>query len=94
MVLKDFFEIEKMIENRRKEAYRKINEEMISLYWDIGKYLSEKIQENKWGAKVIENLALFIKERYPTLKGFNKRGLYKWFNFIKLIKIMKLCLHW
>ena len=41
-----------MIVNRRKEAYRKINEEMISLYWDIGKYLSEKIQENKWGLKL------------------------------------------
>lgn len=86
MILKDFFEVEKMIENRRKEAYRKINEEMISLYWDVGKYLSVKIQENKWGAKVIENLALFIKEKYPTLKGFNKRGLYRMVQFYETYK--------
>ena len=42
-----FEEIVKMIETRRNNAYRKINEELISLYWDFGKYISEKVNEDR-----------------------------------------------
>lgn len=38
-------EIVNMIENRRNNAYRKVNEELISLYWNFGKYISEKVNE-------------------------------------------------
>ena len=38
------------------------------------------------GAKVIENLTLFIKEKYPTLKGFNKRRLYRMVQFCETYK--------
>ena len=36
------------------------------------KYISEKVKTQKWGSKTIEKLAGFMKENYPTLKGFNK----------------------
>ena len=37
----NFNEITQMIEIRRNNAYRKVNEELILLYWDFGKYISE-----------------------------------------------------
>ena len=43
-----FDDIVQMIENRRNNAYRKVNEELISLYWDFGKYVSEKVNANDW----------------------------------------------
>lgn len=73
----NFNEIAKMIEARRNNAYRKVNEELIGLYWDFGKYVSQKIKLEKWGSKTIERLASFMKENYPALKGFNKRGIYR-----------------
>ena len=47
----NFKEIVDMIETRRNNAYKKVNEELISLYWDFGKYISEKINDNNWGIK-------------------------------------------
>lgn len=82
----DFDKIIEMIETRRNNAYRKVNEELISLYWDVGKFVSEKIQNNKWGSKVVDNLASFIKEKYPSLKGFNRRGIYRMKQFYELYK--------
>ena len=42
----NFNEIINMIETRRNDAYKKVNEELISLYWDFGKYISEKVNDN------------------------------------------------
>ena len=45
----NFKEIVDMIETRRNNAYKKVNEELISLYWDFGKYISEKVKDSNWG---------------------------------------------
>ena len=82
----NFNEISQMIEIRKSNAYRKVNEELIGLYWDFGKYISEKIKLEKWGSKTIEKLANFMKGNYPTLKGFNKRGIYRMKQFYDTYK--------
>ena len=82
----NFKEISDIIEFRRNNAYKKVNEELISLYWDIGKYISEKINSSKWGDKIVEKLANFLNENYPNLKGFNKRGIYRMKQFYETYK--------
>ena len=42
----NFSEVINMIETRRNNAYKKVNEELISLYWDFGKYISEKVKDS------------------------------------------------
>ena len=42
----NFSEVINMIETRRNNAYRKVNEVLISLYWDFGKYISEKVNDS------------------------------------------------
>jgi len=81
-----FEEIINIIETRRNNAYRKVNEELVSMYWDIGKYVSEKVNNALWGDKTIENLASFINDKYPTLKGFNRRGIYRMKQFYETYK--------
>jgi len=75
-----------MIEMHRQNAYRKVNEELVIMYYEIGKYLSEKIESEKWGSKTIENIAKDIKTIYPNLKGFDKRGLYRMVQFYDTYK--------
>lgn len=82
----NFNEIAQMVETRKNNAYRKVNEELIGLYWDFGKYISEKIKLEKWGSKTIEKLAGFMKENYPTLKGFNRPGIYRMKQFYETYK--------
>ena len=82
----NFKEIIDMIETRRDNAYKKVNEELISLYWDFGKYISEKVNDNNWGDKIVEKLAEFMKREYPTMRGFNKRGIYRMKQFYETYK--------
>ena len=63
----NFSEIINMIEERRQNAYKKVNEELISLYWDFGKYISEKVNDSNWGDKIVDKLVEFMKREYPTI---------------------------
>ena len=82
----NFNEIVNMIETRRNNAYKKVNEELISLYWDFGKYISEKVNDNNWGDKIVDKLAEFMKREYPTMRGFNRRGIYRMKQFYETYK--------
>ena len=82
----NFSEVINMIETRRKNAYKKVNEELISLYWDFGKYISEKVNDSNWGDKIVDRLEDFMKRKYPTLKGFNRAGIYRMKQFYETYK--------
>jgi len=75
--ISDFNSIVQLIGNARKRAFIKVNEELINLYWNVGKIISEKVENANWGSGVVEELANFIKEKNPDIKGFNRRGLYR-----------------
>jgi len=75
--LEDFNYIISMIQKARFRAYAKVNEELINLYFNVGKFVSQKVENAEWGAAVVDNLAKFIKENHPEIKGFTRRGLYR-----------------
>jgi predicted nuclease of restriction endonuclease-like (RecB) superfamily len=43
--------------------------------------LSKKVASGGWGSKTIDNLVITIKTQYPSLKGFNRAGLYRMIQF-------------
>ena len=49
-----------------------VNRELILLYWQIGREILERQQEEGWGAKVIERLAKDLKREFPDIKGFSR----------------------
>ena len=82
----DFSYILKLIETHRQNAYRKVNEELVTMYYEIGKYLSEKVASEKWGTKVIDSIAKEINNKYPSFRGFNRAGLYRMIKFYETYK--------
>ena len=72
-----FIGIAQIIEEARDNAYRKVNEELILMYWRVGQFLSEKSKEANYGDRYIDSLSEYIKNRFPGIKGFNRRGLYR-----------------
>ena len=80
------FDIIRMIRGHRENAYRRINEELITLYFEIGEYLSQKVALGKWGSSVIDGIAERLHRTFPTLKGFNRRGLYRMMQFYETYK--------
>lgn len=87
---KDFFlEFEKIvgiIESAKERAYRKVNEELILMYRDIGEYISKQSETMGYGDAFVQKLADYFAENYPDLKGFNRRGLYRMKQFYELYK--------
>ena len=82
----NFSEIINIIETRRNNAYRKVSEELIGLYWDFERYISEKVNDSNWGDKIVDKLAQFMKREYPTMKGFNRAGIYRMKQFYETYK--------
>lgn len=82
----DFSYVINIIQEHKQRAYRKINEELVAMYYEIGQHLSEKVSTGEYGDGVITNIAIKVKEVYPTLKGFSKRGLYQMIQFYETYK--------
>lgn len=56
-VSNDFINVINLIQKSRENALRKVNEELILLYWNVGKYISEQMQMQKWGSSYIDEMA-------------------------------------
>lgn len=82
----DFNQIVNMIENRRSKAYKKVNEEMVLLYLDIGKFLYDLKSNSGSGDKIVAKAAKFMKSNYPQLRGFTKRNLERMIQFYSTYK--------
>lgn len=74
---REFKHVLLLIAEARSSAFQKVNEELVLLYFKVGKLVSEKVLTGTWGESVVEELAVFIQANYPGLKGFNRRGLYR-----------------
>lgn len=81
-----FQKVVNIIESAKERAYRKVNEELITMYRDIGEYISKQSQNSSYGDAFVQKLADFFSENYPELKGFNRRGLYRMKQFYELYK--------
>lgn len=75
-----------IIESSRKNALRKVNEELIRMYWLVGEYLSVESKNVSFGDKYIDAIAKEIQDVFPGIKGFNRRGLYRMKQFYELYK--------
>lgn len=85
-ISKDFINVINLINKSRENALRKVNEELILLYWNVGKYISEQMENQTWGSSYIDELAKFISTNCSEIKGFNRRGLYRMKQFYETYK--------
>lgn len=81
-----FEKVVDIIESAKERAYRKVNEELILMYRDIGEYISKESQNAGYGDAFVQKLADFFAENYPDMKGFTRRGLYRMKQFYELYK--------
>ena len=74
----------KIIDESRKNAFKKVNEELIRMYWNVGEYLSNESQKAEFGDAYIDSVAKEIQDAFPGIKGFNRRGLYRMKQFYEI----------
>ncbi|MBD2603032.1 DUF1016 family protein [Scytonema hofmannii FACHB-248] len=52
-----------------------VNKKLVLLYWQIGRDILHRQQQQRWGAKVINRLATDLQQAFPEIKGFSSRNL-------------------
>jgi predicted nuclease of restriction endonuclease-like (RecB) superfamily len=73
----DFDGVIDIIEKARNRAFHAVNQELINMYWEIGKYVSDRIANNTWGKSIVEDFADFIEKRYVGIKGFSASNIWR-----------------
>lgn len=74
---KQFSEIIQLIKQAQSKAIKAANTELIALYWQIGEYISKRIEAEEWGKSVVQKLASHISQKEPDLKGFSDKNLWR-----------------
>jgi len=72
-----FADVVALIDAARGRAYQAVNAELVSLYWQLGEYISAKIANAEWGDSVVDELAAALSRRYPGLRGFTRPNLFR-----------------
>lgn len=68
-------DLKSRIRTARMRATLAVNTELVCLYWEIGRDILVRQQQQGWGAKVIERLANDLRHEFPDMKGFSPRNL-------------------
>lgn len=81
-----FNDIIQLIKQPRASAIRAVNAELINLYWNIGEYISKKLEKSEWGDSVVTELANYIQQNEPEIKGFSDKNLWRMKQFYETYK--------
>lgn len=86
MLQNQFAEIAGMIRASRQEALKIVNTTLIDLYWNIGRYIHTRIERSEWGKSIVEELARYLQQKDPGLKGFSDKNLWRMRQFYEAYK--------
>ncbi|OCR23049.1 hypothetical protein AFK24_21215 [Pseudomonas syringae] len=72
-----FAEVALLINHARQATLQAVNTQLIELYWQVGAYISEKIDKAEWGEGVVAQLAIYLARSQPGLRGFTRPNLFR-----------------
>ena len=70
-------DLKKRIRQSQIKAMTKVNDEMLHLYWDLGRDIVLRQMDSVWGSGFFRNLSNELKDEFPEMMGFSERNLYR-----------------
>lgn len=77
IVEQSFAEVVRLIERARLDTLRAVNSGLVGLYWDLGAYISAKIESAEWGEGVVNGLARHLAQTVAGARGFSASNLWR-----------------
>ncbi len=68
-------EVKEKVRAAQYEALKAVNVQLINLYWELGKAISEK-QSVGWGKAIVPALSKELKKEFPEITGFSVSNLW------------------
>jgi predicted nuclease of restriction endonuclease-like (RecB) superfamily len=69
-------DIKQRIHQARTIAYRRVNRELMDLYWNIGKDIVQRQNLHGWGKSVVERLSSDLQKEFPGTAGYSAQNLW------------------
>ena len=82
----DFNEILSIIHSSQARALASVNRELIAMYWEIGRIISEKAATDGWGKSTVSSLASFLQTNFPSSNGFSDKNIWRMKQFYETYK--------
>ena len=73
----DFGQVLHHIQQTRQKVFAQANTALMALYWQIGHIISQKVAQASWGKGVVTQLAHYIAQTDPSIKGFSDKNLWR-----------------
>ncbi|OXG05067.1 putative nuclease of restriction endonuclease-like (RecB) superfamily [Flavobacterium araucananum] len=86
MLQNQFIDILNLIKKSRFKALKAVNTELIDLYWNVGEYISQRLESEEWGLSVVDELSNYLLINEPTLKGFSNKNIWRMKQFYQQYK--------
>ena len=77
-------EIKAAIVKAQARVSANANAELLTLYFGIGQYVSQKTKTEKWGTGVIDTISRQLQEEMPGLRGFSPQNMRKMCQFAEI----------
>lgn len=59
------------------KATASVNRELIQLYWDMGRLIVQRQEQDGWGKSVVDRLAGDLQKAFPGVQGFSPRNVWR-----------------
>ena len=82
----EYGEIISIIERARENAFRAVNREVISMYWEIGAYVSDKVKNSGWGKAIVKEFSEYIQSNFTGIQGFSASNIWRMRQFYETYK--------
>ena len=69
-------EIKERVRAAQYQALKAVNQELVGLYWDIGKLIADRQKTKGWGKSVVQELARDLQTEFPGVRGFSVQNLW------------------
>src|SRR5438477_7731197 len=73
--------IKERVRSAQYEALKAVNKELLALYWDIGRLITERQAAGLHGDAIVKRLAADLQGEFPGVAGFSWRNLFNMSEF-------------
>lgn len=81
-----FNEVLALIHSAKQQAIQAVNTQLIELYWQVGAYISRKLERAEWGDSVVNQLAEHLAQTQLGLRGFTRPNLFRMRQFYEIYR--------
>ena len=73
---KEFLQVQGIITARRSQALQTVNNENLLAAWEVGAFVSQRLNNSAWGSKTVMQLSEYLRAQDPTLRGYSRSNIY------------------